>query len=547
MGRQRGETYGQWRIREGKASRNVTQQGGDPIAARGGDSFENDNAGLRKTLSDAGDAIMGTNRYKATKRTLQVNPEDQQRQLEMRGEQGEQNQWLKNAMLGKGPSVAEQQLRAGGARAQNAAASQAATARGGNIALANRFAAQGQAQAMADTSRDAGILRASEQQAYAQQYTGALQAQRLADLQARGMTIEEAKAQLDAEVASQRMNVDIAEGNAGRGQKGVGSLASAAAMLFASDIAAKEDVQAISPQSLGADRARREEEHRRKNEALNRPKQAEPEGGGMGDALSTFGAMMSDFTQKELGGVLTEADREAAAQMAPEPQAPSSGRFADLSPRERRLARVMELQKELGGVLTEADREHAEKQLPARTEEERPGSGRFAELGGALTEADREHARESLPTTAERRPDAPRERLAQALAKSYGGTLTEADMQAARDRVPSSHAAYAPVDAVSYRYRPEAAERMADESPARTEEERDFVYADKRAPRAGIIAQQLERSPAFRPAVVDTPAGKAVVRDRALSTALAQGADLDKRLRELEARKKRERAPVEGP
>jgi hypothetical protein len=61
-----------------------------------------------------------------------------------------------------------------------------------------------------------------------------------------------------------------------------------------------------------------------------------------------------------------------------------------------------------------------------------------------------------------------------------------------------------------------------------------MVYQDKRAPRAGIIAQDLERSPAFAPAVVDTPAGKAVERDRALSVALAELGGLDKRLRQIE-------------
>jgi hypothetical protein len=61
-----------------------------------------------------------------------------------------------------------------------------------------------------------------------------------------------------------------------------------------------------------------------------------------------------------------------------------------------------------------------------------------------------------------------------------------------------------------------------------------MVYDDKREPRLGIVAQDLERSPAFDASVIETPAGKAIERDRALSTALAELGGLDKRLRALE-------------
>jgi hypothetical protein len=87
-----------------------------------------------------------------------------------------------------------------------------------------------------------------------------------------------------------------------------------------------------------------------------------------------------------------------------------------------------------------------------------------------------------------------------------------------------------PIDPVSYRYKEQDAVRMALEQGA-TPEEQAFVYADKREPRDGIIAQQLEQSPEFDDAVVETPAGKAVVEHRALSSALAELAGMDKRLR----------------
>ena len=88
-----------------------------------------------------------------------------------------------------------------------------------------------------------------------------------------------------------------------------------------------------------------------------------------------------------------------------------------------------------------------------------------------------------------------------------------------------------PIKPVRYSYKPEHALRMALESGA----DPAAVYADKREPRNGIIAQDLEKSPAFAPAVVERPDGlKAVDRDRALSEALAQLADMDKRQRRLE-------------
>lgn len=94
------------------------------------------------------------------------------------------------------------------------------------------------------------------------------------------------------------------------------------------------------------------------------------------------------------------------------------------------------------------------------------------------------------------------------------------DFRAKEMTADESRAALAPIDPVNYRYKPEAAARMAVEQGA-TPAERSMVFRDKRAPRDGIIAQQLQQSPAFAPSVMNTPAGLAVERDRALSTNLA--------------------------
>lgn len=114
-----------------------------------------------------------------------------------------------------------------------------------------------------------------------------------------------------------------------------------------------------------------------------------------------------------------------------------------------------------------------------------------------------------------------------------------------------SRQALAPVEPVVYRYKPGPSMRMANEQAdmadmraryagmggAQPEEEsaiREGTFEDKRTPRLGIVAQDLQQSPAFRQSVVSTPAGLAVQRDRALSTALGSLAGLDKRIRELE-------------
>lgn len=63
-----------------------------------------------------------------------------------------------------------------------------------------------------------------------------------------------------------------------------------------------------------------------------------------------------------------------------------------------------------------------------------------------------------------------------------------------------------------------------------TEDAADRIGAD-RGMRTGIMAQDMERSPYLQDAVVDTPNGKAIDEERALSGSLAAAAGLDKRLR----------------
>lgn len=75
--------------------------------------------------------------------------------------------------------------------------------------------------------------------------------------------------------------------------------------------------------------------------------------------------------------------------------------------------------------------------------------------------------------------------------------------------------------AYEYRYKPEVAARIGQDTE----------------PRVGIMAQDLERAPAGKGAVMNTEEGKAIDVNRGLSFALAAAAGLDKRVKDLEKQK----------
>ena len=162
---------------------------------------------LSKTLG-------GNAGYNPAQPQYQVARPDQERAQgnEVRGQQSEYNQWLQNAAMGKGPSVAQAQLSQGRDKAISAAASQAAAARGGNAALANRSAVQTAGNMGMQANRDAAALRAQEQMGYANQWGQGLQAQRSGDLMGRGQSIDEQKAQLQAQTGYQGMQAQTAAG-----------------------------------------------------------------------------------------------------------------------------------------------------------------------------------------------------------------------------------------------------------------------------------------------------------------------------------------------
>ena len=73
------------------------------------------------------------------------------------------------------------------------------------------------------------------------------------------------------------------------------------------------------------------------------------------------------------------------------------------------------------------------------------------------------------------------------------------------------------------------------------------VLEDAKRPRAGVMAQDLASSPNTQDMVIQTPAGLAIDKDRALGHLMAGQSDLNQRLADLEREKNARRAPLAGP
>ena len=140
------------------------------------------------------------------------------RALESSQGQGQQQQ-LANMLMAQaqgtgGPSVAELQMSRGLGQAQNAAASQAASARGVNPALAARMAAMGQTNLANQNIENTGMLRAQEQMAAMQgagAQLGTMEQQRL------GRTA------LSGEITGQQRGQNLQQQQAGQGMMGIGA------------------------------------------------------------------------------------------------------------------------------------------------------------------------------------------------------------------------------------------------------------------------------------------------------------------------------------
>lgn len=489
-----------------------------------------------------------------------------------RTQQQELGTAIQDRALGRGgPSVAELQLQRGMNQGQQRIAQQAASARGMGRGAANMAAIRGASDLYANTNEQAGIMRAQEQiaaQQLASQHTRDMRQQ---DLVARGYSIEEAKAIMDAELRVQEINAGTARANAANAQGptmlGIGALGGLLASderakdIMYSDFTTKEDplrpdparettlapmqpeppvraaggfqpLLTVTPQKefdAGAS-----DQQRRLGEAALAGAAGAGGGSNLAQSASTgfsigsaLGGLLSDFTSKEMGKA--RAGSGSTFDISPE-RFDRMGRF-EVKEAQKRFRRARELK-------------DSERLLRYRRDSAKFIDSERERVFGEQKPDDRTARAVPLPMSSDFRAKEP--------------TLDDLD-QVGRDAMlpfeqmneEESRRALAPVDPVVYRYKPEHAERMAKEQAAMAdmraryagmggampEEEQAIArgtFEDKREPRLGIIAQDLQQSPAFRNSVVSTPAGLAVQRDRALSTALGSLAGLDKRLRELE-------------
>jgi hypothetical protein len=202
--------------------------------------------------ASAHDTIFGQNRYNVQTGAYDPTRPDEERALalQQRAQQQELAQAIQQRALGQGgPSVAELQMQRGLGQAQQAAAQQAASARGIDRAAAFRQSQGAQAQMAAENLSNTGVLRAQEQIAAQQLGAQTNQGIRGQDIESRGISAGEQKAQLDAQIAAEKMRAEQAEENAKRKHETTGGLLTAAGGLLAmSDIRAKEDIRKLSPE-----------------------------------------------------------------------------------------------------------------------------------------------------------------------------------------------------------------------------------------------------------------------------------------------------------
>lgn len=498
---------------------------------------------------------------------------DRQMSVQARGQQQELGNAITDRALGRGgPSVAELQLQRGMNQAQQRLAQQAASARGMSRSGANMAALRGASDLYGQTNEQAGIMRAQEQIAAQQLATQNVRDMRQQDLLSRGYSIEEAKAILDAQMRAQEINARITTANAANAQgpmtMAVGALGGA---LAASDERAKEIMYSDFTMKEGL----RPEPAR--TDMLGAPP-PEPQV----RAAGGFQPMLTVTPQKELDDSVEEQQRSLGEQAMAAAAGAGGGDLGSQAQAGFNIGSA------LGGALGGLSDMRAKEIMPSDftgkemfqsygMNKARAGSGKVFDTSPArinrmadfelnaekqkIEEArakkrafDRlKYIREGIPNMARYR-----ESLMSSDFRSKEPSMGELDDVAREAMLPfdemnaaDSRAALGPVDPVVYRYKPGPSMRMADEQAdmadlraryagmggAQPEEAgaiREGTFDDKRSPRLGIVAQDLQQSPAFRQSVVSTPAGLAVQRDRALSTALGSLAGIDKRLRELE-------------
>jgi hypothetical protein len=209
---------------------------------------------------------------------------DYQMGLQVRGQQQALADHYKAVMEGKaGQSLAQQQLRAGQARAAAEGAQIAASSRGGagNLVLAQRAAQRQAALGGLAVSRDASMLRAQEQAQAREAYAGMLSGMRGQDAQSRGMSQQQVLGGAGIEMQQRGLNAQERMGYVNAASNA--SVAAAhgdQAGRMAQDEAARESYEWATGRAQEADERQRERSNRFFGSLF-----------GMGGQMMTQGAM----------------------------------------------------------------------------------------------------------------------------------------------------------------------------------------------------------------------------------------------------------------
>jgi hypothetical protein len=440
---------------------------------------------------------------------------------------------LEAAAAGQGPSQAQNALREGTAATVATQYGMAATPSVGGAAQAAlvQNAQNKGAEAMQAGARQAAQLRAQEMTDARQQLGQALQQQQGINLQGSGLITEREKANQQAGISAGGINAQVGEQNRG-------GIANIWHQAMSSDIRAKEDITPLQSftSTLGT----------AATAPMGVPQQTNPfdyhnymsdestQAAAPVAAKESAGLLSSIFSDERskdhiraLEGALAESRRTAdtiggthisypgirgsgavptVPQGAARPFAP--GEYIDNNDGSWSSERSMTVTDPRlnGGRATIIPSLWIRDGNPYQARDEREASDLAAASGvpfrgyGSIPEAER--------------ASIDRERRWQKLSPETSGQMEPLWTP------QGSRQALAPVAPYEYRYKPQFAAATGDDT----------------APRAGVMAQDLERSPspALRSAVVETPMGKAIDGKRALSANLALSAGLDKRLRNIE-------------
>lgn len=156
-------------------------------------------AGIAAAALAASGGVAGQSRKKTPMRQLRTYPETREAQLYSLLQAQRQG-------LGQGPSYAELQMQRAGEQARALQSSNVASARGANIALAQRTGAQQQAAIGADIAQQAGAARIEEIMAARQLAAQQAEAIRAQDLQQEQINLQARIARDQAEFARRQAN-----------------------------------------------------------------------------------------------------------------------------------------------------------------------------------------------------------------------------------------------------------------------------------------------------------------------------------------------------